>query len=276
MYKKFYNLRDKPFSLTPDTKYLYLGSYHKEALDRMSSSINKKYNLFVLTGVTGSGKTIVLKSVIERLKNFRVIQVFYPAKECEQLLQMILINLGIDPVRGDLNALRIHLKEHLLKLHRIKNKPLLVIDEAHNFSKDALEEILRILDFRYRGSRVVKVLLAGLPQLQESLSPLHKVKLQGDMATYHINNIPDDEVNQYIQHRLTIAGSAHTSIFSAEVTDEINHMSGGNPRLINMICDLLLVQGYISKKKIITTALLEEVSTTVSLDMIPDKNTSMR
>lgn len=265
MYQKFYGLRDKPFNITPDTEYLYLGNYHREALDSLAASIKKKDSLFLLTGGIGSGKTIILRSFIKSLhQKHAIIEVFYPAQASTQLLQMILLNTGVQPVHGDLDKLRKQLKGRLTKLHRARKRPILVIDEAQNLQRDALKEIFRMLELKYRGKRLIRVLLTGLPQLQDNISGLPKEKRHDRMAAYYLKNLPDNEVPAYIRHRLAVAGGSDSSIIPAKVVDAISCFSDGTPRVINIICDLLLTEGYFSNKRIITPSMLEDV-----LDNLP-------
>ncbi|HDH10948.1 MAG TPA: hypothetical protein ENG83_01865 [Nitrospirae bacterium] len=269
MYEKFYGLRDRPFNLTSDTGYLYLGSYHKEALDFLSSGIRKNYNLIVLTGDIGSGKTVVLRSFVKGVgPAFEVIQVFYPADSCVQLLQMILLSLGVKSIQGDLNALREELKGRLKKLHSAKKRPLLVVDEAQNLDGDTIEETFRLSELKYKGKRLLNVILTGLPKLQSKLSSLHHIKLQTD-AIYHLKSLPKEEVPEYIQYRLSTAGLSDPVVFPGEVIKVIGLFSGGTPRLINTVCDALLVQGYLANEKIITPSILKEALDHLPYDAVP-------
>ncbi|HDH53231.1 MAG TPA: hypothetical protein ENH24_01955 [Nitrospirae bacterium] len=269
MYEKFYGLRERPFNLTSDTGYLYLGAYHKEALDFLSSGIRKNYNIIVLTGDIGSGKTVILRSFIKGVApESEVIQVFYPADSCIQLLQMILLNLGVKSIQGDLNGLREELKSRLKKMHSAKKSPLLVVDEAQNLDGDTIEETFRLSGLKYKGKRLLKVILTGLPKLQNTISSLHRIKFETD-AIYHLKSLPEEEIPKYIQYRLSTAGLSDPLIFTGEIIKVIGLFSGGTPRLINTVCDALLVQGYLANEKIITPSILKKALDHLPYDAVP-------
>ncbi|HDH50906.1 MAG TPA: hypothetical protein ENH04_05815 [Nitrospirae bacterium] len=266
MYEKFYGLREKPFNLTPDTGYLYLGSHHKQAIEFLSSGIRKNYNLIALTGDIGSGKTVALRSFIKGLgPEFEVIQVFYPADSCIELLQIILMNLGVKSVQGDLNALREKLEGCLKKLLCAKKMPLLVVDEAQNLDVDTIEETCRLSELKYNGKRFLNVILTGLPELQNKLSSLHRIKIETD-ATYYLKSLPEEKVPGYIRSRLATAGLSGPAVFPGEIIKAIGLFSGGAPRLINTVCDALLVRGYFANEKIITPSILKEALNSLPYD----------
>jgi general secretion pathway protein A len=259
MYKEYYGLQDKPFTLTPDTKYLYPGSFHKEALDCLSSGIKNDSRLVILTGEIGSGKTLLLRSHVKELSQaFKVIYVFYPTSSCMQLLQMILLNISIKTIHSKLDMLREELKKQLIKSIQAKKRPILVIDEAQNLDKDALSEIIELTKLKENNERLLSVILVGLPELQNKLSS-HYSPGADNVPNYHLKNLPEKDIPKYIHYRLTKAGCSDLSVFPDGIINEIGAFSKGTPRLINMICESLLIAGYTSNEKTITAAVLKEV-----------------
>ncbi len=259
MYNKFYGLTERPFNHASDSGNLYLGSLHKEALEFLASGIRKDYNLLILTGDVGSGKTIILKSFIRDIDPaFKVMQVFYPPNACLQLFQMIFISLGNESVQGDTDAVRKELTGCLVKLRNSGKTPLLVIDEAQNLDNGVLQEVLRLSELRHDNMHLVSVIVSGLPQLQKKISSLLDAGTKIN-AIHHLKRLPEEEVPRYIQHRLAAAGLADSTLFPPDLIEEISLFSGGAPRLINTVCDALLLEGYLSNEKLITPATFKEV-----------------
>lgn len=270
MYRKFYGLQDKPFTLSPDVKFFFTGDSHKKALDLLSSGTTKDCSLFVLTGSIGAGKTLVLKSLVSRLgPEFEVIQVCYPTKSSTDLLQMILLNMDVKSLVSDPETLRKRLKDHLFKIYRKNRLPFLVIDEGQNLKEDALEEIGKLLTLQQEGKPFVKVLLAGYPQLLKKLYPIHSEKVHGKINACHLGALSSNEVRDYIHHRLAVAGTSDLTIFPDDLIAQISRLSGGIPRIINTICDLLLLQGCSEKKKTLDPLMLERIK-----DKLPARATA--
>lgn len=331
MYEEFYRLKEKPFNLTPDPRYLYLGSHHREALDFLSSGMGKKgADFIVLTGEIGSGKTILLRSFLkDHAPSYELIQVFYPTHDCVQLLQMILLNMGVKSVKGDLEVLHEELTHRLTELHRMNKNLLLVIDEAQHLGEDAIKETFRLSRLQDNGRRFLKVILSGLPELQTKVSALHSMyrndeatsrqeqnndslpdnagpqgdaaayqelhdkvsslrstdiqvdvnddnNPQVDISTYHLKNLPAEEVPQYIRYRLNVAGGSGSDIFAEEVISEIGRYSGGTPRLIDMICNASLVTGYMIKEKVISLSTLREVIDRQFRDIMAEEGSELK
>lgn len=270
MYKEFYGLKDNPFTLTPDTEYLYPAKCSKEALDCLSSGISTNSGLIVLTGEIGSGKTLLLKSYVKGLsQNYRVIHVFYPTSSCIQLLQMILLNMGVKTIRNSRDALREELKNQLTKNTVANRQSLLVIDEAQNLDKDALSEVVRLTELNNNGESLLTVILVGLPDLQKNLSSLYSPEAD-NVSICHLENLPQEYVREYILYRLTTAGCHNLSLFPDAIIEEIGRFSSGTPRLINMICESLLIEGYASNQKKITAPLLKGVIDNMFYEMSPE------
>lgn len=261
MYKAFYGLQDKPFSQTPDIKYFYPGNSQKEALQFLSSAIKQdNSHHIVLTGGIGSGKTMLLRNFVKNLgRNYSVVQVAYPAATGSQLLQMILQSIGIETSQEDSELLRRKLTDHLITMHKKRKRTVLVVDEAQNMGDDALKEACRLSELKTGKNCLVRIIFSGLPKMMKKNNALQQAGFPGKAEIIHLNNLSVEEVSEYIRHRLATAGHADVSVFPEDMIMEICRLSGGAPRIINMICDALLTHGFLAHEKIITQATLQEV-----------------
>lgn len=264
MYKKHFEVKNKPFNPTPDPDYLYLSSSYNKALEYFSSLVSGKNRLVVFTGAIGSGKTVLLRSFVKAVpSDIEVIQLNYAGNDRVQFLHVVLHALGvegIDSAATDVEGLRKGLKKCLTDKARGNGSLVFVIDEAQNLEELALDEVWRMLEIEINERHPVRILLAGLPKLQERVALLKKVDPADDeIVSYHLKLLPEGEVAAYIGYRLSVAGAKNTSVFSEEAVKEIARVSGGTPRLINIICDSALLNAYFVEEKFVTPAILKEV-----------------
>ena len=261
MYKAFYGLQDKPFRLTLDLKYFYPGISQKEALQCLSSAVKQNTAcLIILAGGIGTGKTILLRNFVNSLgMNYSAIQVCYPAETGSQLLQMILQSVGIESNHEDSQSLRKILTDHLMTIHNYRKKAVLVIDEAQNMGDDALKEACRLCELKTGEEGLARVVFSGLPKIIKKINTPRKTEIPGETKMIHLDNLSVEEVKEYINHHLIISGLADAIVFPEDMIMEIGRLSGGAPRIINMICDALLTYGFLAHEKIISQATLSEV-----------------
>ena len=263
MYEEFYGLRDKPFSLTPDTSCLFLGSYHREALQFLTEGTAAGNAFLALTGDVGAGKTVVLRSFVKGLGDeFAVIQVFYPSGDVKELFQMILSETGLSCRETDISDLRKELQDRLDMIGRAKKTPLVVIDEAQNLGTDALREMLLLFGGAAAAPRA-RIVLCGQPPLRDILLSLNAGG-RVSIPAYHLQSLPHSAIPDYICYRLAAAGCRDNALFPDDVIAEISRLSRGVPRLINTMCDALLAQGYLSGEKSITLSLLHSFPLSMS------------
>ncbi len=264
MYKKHFGFKDKPFSLTPDSAYLYLSASYNKALEHFSSLLSGQNKFVVFTGAIGSGKTVLLRSLVKNAPaDIDFIQFNYAGDDRSQFLQVVLHALGageVDSAAADLDCLREELKKRLADRARDAGCLVCVVDEAQNLGQSALDEAWRMPAIEIDGRRPVRMLLAGLPKLQERIESLRKVDPADDgTVLYHLELLPEDDVAAYICHRISVAGVQGTSVFSEEGVKEIARVSGGTPRLINIICDSALLNAYFMEEESVTPMILKEV-----------------
>ncbi len=263
MYEKFYGLKDRPFNPVPDPGYLYLSSYHKDALAYLTTETEKNSNPIIFTGDIGTGKTVLLRTFLKAMgPEVNLAQIFYSGNDRVQLLQMILLEMGIDSGQTNVDSLRSEVKEHLSNLLREGRETFLIIDEAQDLGEDALDEACRLSGLEVDGRHLVRVILAGLPGLRDNIYALSNLDCKNTIAEpYYLKNLPDEDIPEYIRHRLATAGCTDFTVFPEDVLREICHFSRGIPRLINMICDAILLYGYFADKQVVTMSLFKEVIT---------------
>ena len=261
MYEKFYGFKDRPFNSVPDTGYLYLSPYHNDALAYLSSEVEKNSNPIIFTGDIGVGKTVLLRTYLKALgPEVNLVQIFYSGNDRVQLLKMILLEMGMESGQNNLDALRSEIKEHLGGLLREGRETFLIIDEAQDLDEDALDEACKLSGLEVDGQHLVRVILAGLPVLRGNIYSLSNLDCKNTIAEpYYLKNLPDEDIPKYIRHRLATAGCTDFTVFPEDVLREICHFSRGIPRLINMICDAILLYGYFADKKVATMSLFKEV-----------------
>ena len=261
-YERYYGLREKPFSLSTDPKFLYKSSTHSGTFDDLLLAIRRREGLIVLTGDIGTGKTTLCKAVLERLdrKTFTTF-VPDPFVTREALLKMLLLDFGVmsvDDLKNGRMTVTSHpdlsypLYEFLKSLVPLQAFAVLIIDEAQNLSSSLLEEI-RILSDLESPEKLLQVVLVGQLELRAKLKlPEMRQLDQRVSARCSLEPLSRDGVSGYIAHRLDMAGGAHDRVhFTQDAIDAVFRASGGVPRLVNLICDRALHRGHLARKSAI-------------------------
>ncbi len=250
MYNEFYHFKEKPFSLTPDPDFLYRSRAHKRALAYLEYGIQDPSGFTCITGEIGAGKTTLLRVFLNQLDGqVRVARVFNTKVTSRQLLEMILQDLGVT-CRGMSKTEMIDaLNRHLIETFAEGNRVVLLIDEAQNLSVDLLEEIRLLSNLETEKAKLLQIVLVGQSELRELLQlPKLEQFRQRITVNYHIQPLDLGEMTAYIHHRLRVAGRGTPLVFPEEVLKVIHHYSRGVPRLINVICDALLLYGFVEEK----------------------------
>ena len=261
MYERFYNLRERPFALTPDPEYLYRSRVHQEALDYLRFGLETHAGFIVITGEIGSGKTTLLQTLLRDLDNEMTVgRIMNTMLEPRELLETILIDFGFDPAGRSKPLLLRDLSQYLVDQRLAGRQVLLVIDEAQNLGLAALEELRMLSNLETEKSKLVQILLIGQPDLRDKLSRPELEQLrQRITVSHHLLPLDGEETARYINHRLARASIGAPLEFPRVVTDRIHDRSGGIPRLINVIADATLVFGYGEERPEIDEALIKEV-----------------
>ncbi len=265
MYAEYFGLKETSFSITPDPHYLFLSQQHREALAHLLYGIDSGGGFVLLTGEVGTGKTTVCRAFIEQApEHVDIALVLNPCLSVEELLQTICQEFGIEePPSPDSNkALLDRLNEFLLQAHAQHRKPVLMIDEAQNLSPAVLEQIRLLTNLETSKDKLLQIFLIGQPELREILGRQELRQLsQRITARYHLMPLSLAETQAYIQHRLAVAGVSRI-LFNRSAVKTIYSLSGGIPRLVNVLCDRALLGAYATgqplvNKKIVIKAAAE-------------------
>jgi len=251
MYEDYFNLKTKPFELLPNPEFLFLSRSHKRAVTYLDYGIRERAGFILLTGEVGSGKTTVVRDLIKKLEDSVVLsKVFNTSVDSSQLLAMVNNDFGI-PVQGkDKVALLRDLNEFLIDQFAKGNKPTLIIDEAQNLTPKILEEIRMLSNLETDSAKLLQIILVGQPELRETLALPNLLQLRQRISiNCHIHPLTRQEVEDYIFHRLNVAGNREAVAFSCQAFDIIHKYSRGIPRLINVICDFLLISAFIEETR---------------------------
>ena len=246
MYERYFQLRERPFALSPDPEYLYPSKVHQEALSYLRYGIEGHAGFVVITGEIGSGKTTMLQSLLVRLdRNTTVARIVNTMLDPRELLEAIMLDFGIDPTGMSKPVLLHRLGEFLVHQRKAGRLTLLVIDEAQNLSLPALEEIRMLSNLETEKSKLIQIILIGQPELREKLSlPQLEQLRQRITVSYHLQPLDAGETANYVNHRLRRAAAGPAIEFPRDVTDLIHARSRGVPRIINVIADATLLFAY--------------------------------
>jgi general secretion pathway protein A len=262
MYERFYNLRERPFSLTPDPDYLYPSRVHTEALGYLRYGIQTHAAFVVITGEIGSGKTTLLQTTMRGIdRHTSVARLVNTTLDARELIEAIMLDFGLDPPggRSKPHLLR-DLARFLVDQRRAGRLALLIIDEAQNLSLAALEEVRMLSNLETERSKLIQIVLVGQPNLADVLRRPELEQLRQRITVrYHLPALDPGETAAYINHRLRKAAIGAPLVFSMAVTDLISDSSQGVPRRINVIADAVLLFGYGEDKRVIDAELTREV-----------------
>lgn len=261
MYERFYDLRERPFALSPDPDYLYPSRVHREALDYLRYGLESHAGFVVITGEIGSGKTTLLQTLLRGLDSQTTVgRIVNTMLEPRELLETIMIDFGLDPGGKSKPLLLRDLAQYLVDQRLAGRMVLLVIDEAQNLTQGALEELRMLSNLETEKSKLMQIVLVGQPNLREQLAiPDLEQLRQRITVSYHLQPLDADETANYVNHRLRRAALGTPLEFPRDATDAIHARSRGVPRIINVICDAALVFGYAEERRTVDLALVQEV-----------------
>ena len=269
MYREFYSLKELPFALTPDPRFIYFTPSHKEVMANLHYGIEMGKGLIVVTGEVGTGKTTVLRWMMQRLeRTVLVAYIFNPRLSVPEFYQHVTTLLDVQQWETK-SELLIALGRTLEARHSRGLRTVLIIDEAQGLTPHVLEEIRLLSNFESDSAKQLQIVLTGQPELRDVLNNPDLRQLKQRIALRcEIKPLPNvEETGHYIFARLLVAGAERTDIFSPGAIDFIFRCSEGIPRNINNLCDNALLTGYAAGEQVIGRAIIEEVAET--FDMLP-------
>lgn len=255
MYLNFYNLKEFPFNITPDPKFLYFAKQHKEAFDYLMYGITNRKGFIELTGEVGSGKTTTCRAILANLPdNIETALILNPSLTETQLLRAILNDLGLKPKGRDRLSYIELLNEFLLKKNAEGKNVALFIDEAQDLTPQVMEQVRLLSNLETDQHKLIQIILCGQPELKVRLARADLRQLRQRITVrYHIEPLNLENTKHYIEYRLLVAGNKKDrSIFDISAINEVYNYSKGSPRVINAVCDNALLAGYASRALIVT------------------------
>jgi len=268
MYEKYYNLVRKPFELVPNPEFLYLSRTHRKALTYINYGIKEKVGFVLLTGEVGCGKTTLVRNFIKESEGtVTLASIFNTKVTFEQMISMINHDYGLEVEGKNKATLVRELNQFLVEQYSKGNQTVLVIDEAQNLGIELLEEIRMLSNLETDSSKLIQILLVGQPELKDLLcGPELRQLRQRISISCHLYPLTREETGVYILHRLEVAGNKQAIKIGSDVIDAVYAFSRGVPRLINIVCDFLLLTAFIERVKEVSRDMTEEIIDDLQLE----------
>lgn len=259
MYNEFFGLKEKPFNVTSDPNFLFLSRVHKEAFSHLLYGIKERKGFLEITGEIGAGKTTLCRALLNNLdSNTKSAFIFNSTLPDMQLFQTMLEDFGLSIEKRSKAAMLRQFNNFLLEELSRNNNVVLIIDEAQNLKNSVLEELRILSNLETEKEKLFQMILVGQPQLRDKInSPTLEQLRQRIGVRFHITPLENDEVQEYIYHRLRVAGSGGGITFSNLALGAIYKYSNGIPRLINKVCDKALLCAYVIETKHIDLSIIE-------------------
>ena len=273
MYLEFYGLKEMPFGLTPDPRYIFKTESHLEVLTTVRYAIEHNKGLVVITGEVGTGKTTILRAALQLFTDeVLCVYIFNPFLTANEFFEQVADEFGLGLSKtASKPELLAAFGRFLAERHSQERRTVLIIDEAHGLPTSLLEEVRLLMNFETSTEKLLQVILSGQPELHEVLNrPALRQLKQRVSQRCQIKPLSLFEINKYIRFRLKQAGATNVNLFDNAAVGLIGSVSQGIPRVVNNICDNALLYGYAAGSETITRHTIEEVVET--LDLAPGRN----
>jgi general secretion pathway protein A len=266
MYKAFYNLKRNPFEITPDPSFLFPTGRHNEALAALYYGVRRRKGFVVLTGEVGTGKTLMLRCLLQSLKQSKDVAyayIFNGRLSSVEFLQYIVGDLGLPGTSKNKGELLLQIAHYVISRSQKNLTTVLVVDEAHHLSSEILEEIRLLSNLETADEKLLQILLVGQPELDDKLdSPGLRQLKQRIALRSHLVPLDSDETKGYILRRLLLAGSPYpAALFPPETIAAVHQHSQGLPRLINTICENALIAAYARQMRSVSPDIIDDIAT---------------
>jgi general secretion pathway protein A len=271
MYKSFFELKENPFNVNPDPRFLYLTKQIEEALTGLMYGIQTRKGFITLTGEVGTGKTTLINRLLDWLhhRRARTAFLFNSRMNTSQLIDFILAEFDIQCESKSKSQQLMKLNSWLLDRYRNGETVVLIVDEAQNLTYPVMEEIRLLTNLETSTEKLLQIVLSGQPELEEKLKlPQLRQLRQRIMLRCRTSALTEDQTRQYIIERLRTAGAGETPIFSPAAMDAVHLYSLGIPRVINLLCEHSLVNAFVEHQRPIQAKIVEEVAREFQLDEV--------
>jgi general secretion pathway protein A len=271
MYKGFFGLKDNPFNVNPDPRYLYFTKEIEEAFSGLKYGVQNRKGFITLTGEVGTGKTTLVNRLLDWLNEERVRTafIFNSRMNSSQLFDFILAEFGISCESRSKSQLLMKLNQFLLDRFRAGETTVLIVDEAQNLTYPVLEEIRLLTNLETSTEKLLQIVLSGQPELEEKLKlPQLRQLRQRIMLRCKTSALSKEQTHDYIVERLRIAGADGPAIFSPDAVAMVHKYSVGIPRVINLLCEHSLINAYVDQQRPISAATVEQVAKEFEFDQV--------
>ena len=249
MYREFYGLKEEPFSITPDPRFLYLTDQHREALNHVLYGIRERKGFITLTGEVGTGKTTLCRAVLRELgPQCRTALILNPTLDSTEMIHAVLEEFGVDEPTESSNRLGYlrQLNKFLLRVNSDGRDAVLIVDEVQDMPEETLEMIRLLSNLETERQKLLQIVLVGQPEFREMLRrPSLRQLNQRITVRFHLKRMDQADTADYLRHRLQIAGADDWPVFDRKALREIYRYSSGTPRLVNALGDKSLLAGYV-------------------------------
>ena len=271
MYQRFFRLRESPFNVNPDPRYLFLTSQIQEALAGLTYGIQNRKGFILLTGEVGTGKTTLINRLLDWLRGQRVATayIFNSRLDVNHLFDFIMADFEIPCESREKSQVLLRLNQWLLERYRCGETAVLIVDEAQNLSSEVLEEIRLLTNLETSTEKLLQIVLTGQPELEEKLK-VPSLRQLRQRITLRCRTAPLslEETFGYVAERLRIAGANGEPVFSKEAIQTVHLYSRGIPRVVNLLCEHSMINAYVDGVRPIPAHLVEEVAREFQLDEI--------
>jgi len=279
MYNAFFGFTESPFNLSPDPAFFFRSEQHEEALANLVYGVQARKGFIVLAGEVGTGKTTMLECLRDYLESqyIEFAFLFNSRVNCEQFFEMIAYDLDLPCARTSKTEVLFALNQLLVEQAQQGRTVVLIVDEAHNLEWEVLEEIRLLGNLENRNGKLLQIILAGQPELERKLdAPNLRQLKQRIVLRCNLRSFTLRDSVEYMQSRLEKAGMPDQTVFSEELMAEIHLRSQGTPRLINAICDNLLLTAFADEQKVCSKKMLDEISHDLRLEWPGSRRTLAR
>jgi general secretion pathway protein A len=250
VYLEYYGLKEPPFDITPNPRFLFFSAKHREAFNHLLYGLRERKGFVQLTGEVGAGKTTVCRAMLEQLgDHYATALILNPVLNADQLMKAIAMEFGLQVQSMDRLETVAALNRFLLEQVERQRDAVLIIDEAQDLTNELLEQVRLLSNLETDDRKLLQIVLMGQPELRDRLNDYRLRQLRQRITIrYHLRPLTCAEVRQYIYHRLQVSGANGAPYFSTPALWRIHYYSGGIPRLISAVCDKCLLAGFVQQR----------------------------